>query len=107
MHNNAKDNPSTKRYTVLVDKNLYSRAKAIARKKGMKWYEWINLVLACITNQPYPAYLKHSLIKSKSQMWYKWVNLALANITKKRYLSYLKKNNGNTARTKKHRRYRR
>jgi hypothetical protein len=59
MTKNVKFNENAKRHTILVDDVIYRRAKSIATNKGLKWYQFLNKLLADATGLPFPDYLKH------------------------------------------------
>jgi len=70
MSKNVKLNVNARRYTVLIDENIYRAAKAIAadpnKKHGkLKWYQYLNWLLARETGLPFPAYLKHPSTKDE------------------------------------------
>lgn len=61
MSKNVKADKRARRCTILVDLEIYSRAKAQAQSQRVKWYQYINNLLAKDTGLPYPTYLKHNL----------------------------------------------
>lgn len=65
MSKNVKFNVRAKRYTVLIDIEIYNRAKELAIGKKMKWYQYLNKLLADATGKPFPTYLKHITLKDE------------------------------------------
>ena len=67
MAGNVKNNKGTRRYTVLFDEAIYDKARKLAIDKRIKWYQFINMLLAKEVGMSYPKSLRHASNKKGKQ----------------------------------------
>ena len=67
MSKDVKLNARASRYTTLVDEDLYRRAKNMASEQKLKWYQFLNRLLAEAVGKPVPDYLRPKTPKTKNK----------------------------------------